>query len=129
LLKAAPLNRSIPGLLNYTEKIRLALSCTISICPILFWFSRRGQIWHWDVYVDRNNLWHHFKTFAESVKNINPSAEQFEPQMIPHPRLKVYCLKGKQLFLIWCRDSQNNWMTELRDEIAPENTPQSNNKS
>ena len=92
----------------------------ILFAPFFSGSAGAGQIWHWDVYVDRNNLWHHFKKFAESVKGLNPSAEQFESLMIPHPRLKVYCLKGKNTILIWCRDSQNNWMTELRDEIPPE---------
>lgn len=92
----------------------------ILFAPFFSGSAGAGQIWHWDVYVDRNNLWHHFKIFAESVKGIDPSAEQFEPLMIPHTRLKVYCLKGKNTILIWCRDSQNNWMTELRDEIPPE---------
>ena len=25
-----------------------------------------GHCWHWNVYVDRNNLWHHFARFAAS---------------------------------------------------------------
>jgi hypothetical protein len=28
--------------------------------------------WHWESYVDRNNLWYHFGRFSEVVKGINP---------------------------------------------------------
>ena len=39
---------------------------------------------------------------------------------ISHPRLRVYALKGKHTLLVWCRDSQNDWRSELADGKAPE---------
>lgn len=79
-----------------------------------------GQCWHWDVYVDANNLWWHFGRFAETVKGIDPPAEGFEPTMLEHPRLRVYALKGKRTTLLWCRDKENTWESELRDGRPPE---------
>jgi hypothetical protein len=79
-----------------------------------------GQIWHWDVYVDRNNLWYHFGRFAEAVKDIDPPAEHFVPMMLEHQRLRIYVLKGEKNILIWARDSENNWMSELRDGMPPQ---------
>ncbi len=79
-----------------------------------------GQCWHWGEYVDRNNLWHQFGAFAETVRGIDPAAEGFEPLMIPHPRLRVYVLKGRHTSLLWCRDSENTWQTELQQGHPPE---------
>ncbi len=45
-----------------------------------------GHIWHWDVYVDKNNLWWHFGRFAEVVRNLDPPAEHFQPVELQHPR-------------------------------------------
>ncbi|MCX7887335.1 MAG: glycoside hydrolase family 5 protein [Verrucomicrobiae bacterium] len=79
-----------------------------------------GHCWHWNVYVDRNNLWHHFARFAAIVKDLDPPAENLQPSMLPHPRLRVYALKGRRTTLLWCRDSQNTWRTELEQGQPPE---------
>jgi hypothetical protein len=78
-----------------------------------------GHIWHWDAYVDRNDLWHHFARFAEAIDGIDPPAEGFQPGTVEHPRLRVYVLQGKRTCLIWCRDKQNTWQTELADGRPP----------
>ena len=79
-----------------------------------------GHCWHWDRYVDRNDLWWQFGRFAKAVEGIDPPAEGFEPLMLEHPRLRVYVLKGKFTVLVWCRDKQNAWTSELRDQKPPE---------
>jgi hypothetical protein len=78
-----------------------------------------GQCWHWDSYVDRNDLWWQFARFAEVVKNLDPPAEGFEPLMLDHLRLRVYVLKGKRTTLLWCRDAANAWKTELAEGKNP----------
>jgi hypothetical protein len=79
-----------------------------------------GHAWHWDFYVEKNNLWHHFDRFAQLVSGLDPSAEEFQPGMLPHPRLRVYTLRGREHTLLWCRDSANTWKSELLDGIAPQ---------
>jgi hypothetical protein len=79
-----------------------------------------GHIWHWDQYVAKMNLWHHFARFAEAIKDLDPPAEHFDPVLLPHDRLRVYALKGRRVWLLWCRDSRNTWQTELADGKAPE---------
>jgi len=79
-----------------------------------------GHCWHWDVYVDRNDLWWHFGRFAELVRGIDPAAEHFRPLMADHPRLRVYILKGTTVSLVWCRDKQTSWQTELAEGKPPE---------
>jgi hypothetical protein len=79
-----------------------------------------GQTWHWTEYVDRNNLWFQFRGFAEAVRGIDPAAEGFQAQMVNHPKLRVYVLKGRKTTLMWCRDTENTWLSELERGIEPE---------
>ncbi|MCL6545559.1 MAG: cellulase family glycosylhydrolase [Bryobacteraceae bacterium] len=79
-----------------------------------------GQIWHWDAYVERNNLWWHFGRFAEFVKGLDPAAEAFLTSFQPHPRLRVYRLDGRHTTLLWCRDTRNDWRSELERAEPPE---------
>jgi hypothetical protein len=79
-----------------------------------------GHIWHWDVYVDRNDLWRHFARFAAVVDGLDPPAEGFEPFELPHPRLYVLGLEGRRTTLLWCRDRQNTWQSELAEGQPPE---------
>ena len=43
-----------------------------------------------------------------------------QPGTVEHPRLRVYVLEGKRTCLLWCRDKQNTWQTELADGRPPE---------
>jgi hypothetical protein len=47
-------------------------------------------------------------------------AEHFAPAMLPHPRLRIYVLQGRQTWLLWCRNTQNTWQTELEQGRPPE---------
>jgi hypothetical protein len=79
-----------------------------------------GHCWHWEVYVDRNDLWWQFGRFAAAVEGIDPPAERFRPVRLDGPRLRVYALLGRTTLLAWCRDSRNTWQTELADGRPPE---------
>lgn len=92
----------------------------ILFAPFFAGAAGAGQIWHWDVYVDRNDLWHHFARFAAAVKDLDPPAEAFQPVRPPHDRLRILALKGKRTVLAWCRDPKNTWQTELQEGRPPE---------
>jgi len=79
-----------------------------------------GHIWHWDIYVDRMNLWHHFARFARAIEGIDPAAERFEPAVVPHDRLRILALRGQSTLLAWCRDTQNTWQSELAQAAPPQ---------
>jgi hypothetical protein len=79
-----------------------------------------GHTWWWRQCIQQPNQWHQFDRFAAAIEGIDPPAERFEAVRIPHPRLRVYALKGKTTFIAWCRDSRNDWRTELRDGKPPE---------
>ncbi len=92
----------------------------ILFAPFFAGAAGTGQCWHWSEYVDPNDLWWQFGRFAEAVRGIDPPAEAFELLMVDHDRLRVYVLKGRRTVLAWCRDSENIWMSELRDGVSPE---------
>jgi hypothetical protein len=79
-----------------------------------------GNSWHWDKYIDKNNLWFHFARFNECVKGINPIQEGFIPLKIYQDHLRIYILTGKETVLIWCRDVENDWKSELIEKKVPE---------
>jgi hypothetical protein len=72
-----------------------------------------GHAWHWDQYIDKNNLWYHFQRFNEAIAGIDPVKEAFLPVRILHPEIKIYALAGKDHLLLWCRDIGNNWQNEF----------------
>jgi hypothetical protein len=74
-----------------------------------------GNNWHWDHYIDKNDLWYHYARFSEVVKGIDPSKEEFIPTTIFHSRLRIYVLVGKKTILLWCRDINNDWKAEFRE--------------
>jgi hypothetical protein len=80
-----------------------------------------GHCWHWGEYVDRNNLWPQFARFAETVRNVDLPGEHFTPAQSESPRLRFYVLKGRSTTLVWCRDRENTWRTEL--ELGQSPTP------
>jgi hypothetical protein len=78
-----------------------------------------GHAWHWDNYIDKNDLWFHFQRFGEAIKGIDPVKEKFIPVKIPHPKLRIYGLMGSKTILLWCRDIENDWENELVKGVPP----------
>ena len=91
----------------------------VLFAPFFAGAAGAGQIWHWDSYVDANNLWHHFGRFADVTSGLDPAAEHFRPGMIEHDFLRVYALRGAKTTLAWCRDPDNDWRSELEQERPP----------
>lgn len=80
-----------------------------------------GHGWFWREAIEKPNLWYHFTRFAKAVDGIDPPAEKFMPAIIPHLDLRVYALKGQNTFIAWCRDTKNDWQSELEQGIPPAN--------
>jgi hypothetical protein len=91
----------------------------VLFAPFFAGAAGAGQIWHWDVYVDRNDLWWQFGRFAELVRGLDCAAEEFEPDMVEHEALRVYRLQGRKTTLVWVRDPRNHWRAELEEKQAP----------
>jgi hypothetical protein len=78
-----------------------------------------GNSWHWDHYIDKNDLWYHCARFNESVNGINPVEEGFIPTTIYHNRFRIYTLAGNKNIIAWCRDIKNDWKSEFEKGIKP----------
>lgn len=79
-----------------------------------------GQIWHWEEYMIPKNLWWHLRRFANAIEGIDPGAERFRPVMKEQNQLRYYILEGLGHTLIWCRDKNNTWESELEKGRSPE---------
>jgi hypothetical protein len=91
----------------------------VMYAPFFVGAAGTGQCWHWDQYIDKNDLWWQFGRFAKVVEGFDPVAEKPQPMMIANPDLRVYVLRGKKTTLIWGRDVQNSWRSELANGAAP----------
>jgi hypothetical protein len=91
----------------------------ILFAPFFTGAAGAGMSWHWESYVHKNNLWYHFGRFNEAIKGVDPVAESFVPSFQESDRLRIYTLKGKRTSLIWIRDKNNNWKTELDQGVPP----------
>jgi cellulase (glycosyl hydrolase family 5) len=92
----------------------------VLFAPFFAGSAGSGHCWHWNVYVDDNDLWWQFGRFARAVQGIDPAAEEFKPRMVEHERLRVYALVGRKWTLLWCRDKENTWQSELAEGTPPE---------
>ncbi len=78
-----------------------------------------GQIWHWDLYLDRNDLWHHYRAFSRTLEGVDPAAEGFVPHFRETGDWRIYELRGEWTSLFWIRDAHSDWRTELEQGRAP----------
>jgi hypothetical protein len=92
----------------------------ILFAPFFSGSAGAGMSWHWDSYVEKNNLWFQFGRFSETIKGINPIDERFDVSKSETPEFRIYQLHGKKTTLIWLRDKNNSWQSELRDGKQPE---------
>ncbi len=92
----------------------------ILFAPFFSGSAGAGMSWHWESYVHKNNLWYHFKRFHEAIKDINPIEEKFIPMKVETDAARIYALIGVNNTLLWLRDKNSNWETELEKGVAPQ---------
>jgi hypothetical protein len=91
----------------------------ILFAPFFSGSAGSGMCWHWESYVDKNNLWYHYGRFSEAIKGINPITERFVPSRSESGDIRIYRLKGTKTTLLWLRDKRNTWQSELKDGQPP----------
>ncbi len=92
----------------------------ILFAPFFSGSAGSGMSWHWESYVDKNHLWHHFGRLSKVIDGLDPVTENFRSAFSESERFRIYTLNGNKTKLIWLRDKSNTWQTELRDGQAPE---------
>ena len=97
----------------YSEDSEGVLLHDMLFAPFFCGAAGCGAMWHWDVYIHRNDLWWHFRRFANAIDGIDPITERFVPFRFETDGVRCYGLRGKTKVMIWCRDASNNWKTEL----------------
>lgn len=91
----------------------------VLFAPFFSGSAGTGMNWHWNAYVAPNNLWYHYRRFARVVQGINPITEKFHPDKIETENFRIYILKGIRTTLIWIRDKNNSWKSELEEGKPP----------
>jgi hypothetical protein len=115
---AVEANHTGPSVLYSVDSVGVLIHDMI-FAPFFCGAGGPGSLWHWDVYIQRQNLWYHYQRFQNAIKGIDPAKEHFEPFYFTKEGIRCYLLKGKTKTIIWCRDSLNNWRTELLKNIRP----------
>ncbi len=110
-------SHSGPSKLYSLDKEGLLLHDALFV-PFFCGAAGSGHIWHWNCYVEANDLWYHFGRFAQAVEKINPIEEKFEPFQLKSGFLRAYGLRGQKNILIFLRDQETNWQTELINKTA-----------
>lgn len=112
---------------NHTGPNKLYLKDSLGVfihdmifAPFFCGASGCGSMWHWDSYVEKQNLWFHYQRFNSAINGIDPISEEFMPFTFVKDSVRCYGIKGKKTTLIWCRDINNNWKTELQEGITPQ---------
>lgn len=116
---AVEANHSGPSLLYQKDNLGVLLHDML-FAPFFSGAAGPGQSWHWQFYIEKNNLWWHFGRFEKAIRGINPIIENFIPQFCEIDGVRLYVLKGKSNILIWGRDSKSDWVTEIVEGKNPE---------
>jgi hypothetical protein len=80
-----------------------------------------GQNWHWDSYIDQNQLWPIFARFGDAVCGLDPAGMKANTCITTDEstRLRAYGLRGAGTVAAWVRDGRNDWRSEFEQGKPP----------
>ncbi|HEX7494707.1 MAG TPA: hypothetical protein VF346_10840 [Bacteroidales bacterium] len=116
---AVEANHSGPSKLYDTDSLGVLLHDMV-FTPFFCGAAGCGSVWHWDVYVNKQYLWYQYQRFNNAIKGLDPIKEKFHPFYLQKDSVRMYGLRGLKNTVIWCRDTRNNWKTEIEDGKKPE---------
>ncbi|NIK78070.1 hypothetical protein FHS15_003208 [Paenibacillus castaneae] len=79
-----------------------------------------GQIWHWDEYVDKNNLWHLFRPLHKLMDGIDLPSENFVPFELTNDQVWLLGLSGKNHLIGLARSRGDDWQRLFIQGIKPQ---------
>ncbi len=65
-------------------------------------------------------MWYHFGRFQRAIADVDPVAEKSVYLKSETDRLRLYLMRGTRTKLLWIRDKNNTWQSELTEGKAPE---------
>jgi hypothetical protein len=104
----------------YENDVNGMLLHDILFAPFFSGSAGCGQSWHWEFYINKNNLWWHYRRFVNAIEGINPAVEEYKPYRREGRRLRFFGLESGRFSLLWARDKYNTWQNELEHGVAPE---------
>ena len=84
--------------------------------PVMHGAAGSGHIWWWGAYVDRKDLYYHFRGLANFVKGIQWTTAGFEKAKVEthNDRLGVMGLHGKSLSILWVMNKDYTWWNVIQ---------------
>jgi len=116
---AVEANHSGPSKLYAKDTLGVLINDMIFL-PFFCGASGCGSLWHWNSYVEAQDLWYHYQRFNRAINGIDPVQEKFVPFAFFQDSVRFYGLRGTKTAIIWCRDAKSNWKTELLQGNPPE---------
>ncbi len=95
--------------------------CADKLSPVPAVSAGAGAMWWWGAYVDRKDLYYHFRGLANFVKGIPWTTAGFrkleaEPET---PGLTVLGRRGAGLAIAWVRNTSYSWWRVVHNEPTP----------
>jgi len=89
--------------------------------PLAYGAAGTGHVWYWGVYVDKKDLYGHFRAVANFVKDIPWTTAGFQRVTCETNRdnLRVLGLQGKTLTILWVQNKAHTWWNVIHGEAVP----------
>ena len=87
--------RSDVGVALYPKDTEGILLHDFIFAPFFCGSAGSGNTWHWDHYIEPNQLWYHFGRFKNAIEGIDPMAEAMQPFSFSSMNVNCYGLQGK----------------------------------
>lgn len=91
----------------------------VLFAPFFAGAAGSGQCWHWDFYVARHRLWWHFGRFRRAIAGFDPVRQRPRPLFEETGRLRLHILAGESESIIWIRNKDSDWRSELLLDRCP----------
>ncbi len=99
------------------------LMCDFVFAPVCCGAAGCGQMWHWESYVEPNNLYWVYGLLRDWIDGVAFDREAFVPEVFRGGGMTLLLLHGKHTALGYLRNDAANWETVLRDlqPVVPAN--------
>lgn len=87
--------------------------------PFFFESAGCGHIWHWNSYVEPNNLWGYYRPFAELVAGEALDRQNLRARDASNGDAFLLLLEGDGVVYGYIRNRSDSWHRTLRDQLPP----------
>ena len=121
LAETGAVNDCHTGLFRFCSADHLGLILTDEVySPFFFESAGCGHIWHWNCYVEPNNLWRYYRPFAKLVEGEALDTQNLRARDASNEKAFLLLLEGDGVVYGYARNRSDSWYRTLRDQLPPE---------